>query len=307
MIGKSTRMVNLSARPAETKATGAGNHAPSVTMVIASLMCAGLMFACPTSASSTTASTTASSANGTILVPADDPVVVGQTADMVIDRANVLSPKTRQAIESRLAEVMDKTGAQVELITLPTVAPEDIFTFAQRTFDDWKLGSEEADNGALVVLAIQERKVRIHTGYGLEPVLTDAFIGELSRTAAKRHFASGDYDGGLMVMVEGVAARIAAYKNVRLDGDPRVDVRPRRRRPIAPFILFAVIFFLLFFGPRSGGGRGGRRRRGRGGWWIVPTSTWSSGGGSFGGGGFGGGGSFGGGGMSGGGGGGASW
>ena len=249
-------------------------------------------------------------------------VTVPDPGTYVVDRADVLPPEREAQIGQWLRELEQKTTAQIKVLTVPTTGTEDIFTFSQRHFDLWKLGREDIDNGALIVLAPEDRKVRIHTGYGLEGILPDSFCGSLSREAAKRFFKQGQYGDGLFFMVVAVANRVADEEGVKLTGIPDVRHRPGKgSRPMSAtdvcFVLLLVVPFLLSIAQRR---RMRRYRRRWGGplfdilfWGGMPTSRgsgWHTNRSGFGGGGFGGGfggGSFGGGGMSGGGGGGASW
>lgn len=248
---------------------------------------------------------------------------IRDNGEFVQDRAGVLSDTSERTITNYCRELIQKTGAQLKVLSVRTTGDEDDFTFAQRTAEDWALGTAEADNGVLVVLAVEDRKVRIQTGEGVEAILPDSWCGTLSRQIAGQYFKRGDYSGGTTEMAVRIAQRIAAAKNVTLQGvpnpPPMAAPAPRGQVGVVPILIFLLIAFALARlsqrgGPPGGrGGRGGRRGyRGRGGgWWMVPTTTWSSGrggfGGGFGGGGGGFGGSFGGGGGFSGGGGGASW
>jgi len=240
----------------------------------------------------------------------------------VVDRANVLDEQQEKQINGWLRELEQKTTAQVKVLTIPSTQPEDIFTFSQRHFDLWKLGREDVDNGALIVLAPNDREVRIHTGYGLEGVLPDSYCGTLSREAASQYFKQGRYGDGLYYMAVAVANEVADDAGVQLSGIPDIRHReqPQSEGPI--WLPCCCVAFIMFWGALGNLLRRRHRRhmhgwggflfdllfwssvvnRRRGGW----SSSSSGGFGSFGGGSFGGG-SFGGGGMSGGGGGGASW
>lgn len=249
-------------------------------------------------------------------------VTIQDPGTYVVDRANVLSAQQRQAISGWLRELEQKTTTQIKVLTVPSTGDEDIFTFTQRHYDLWKLGQRGKDNGALIVLAPDDRKVRIHTGYGLEGVLPDSYCGSLSREAAARFFKQGKYGDGLYFIVIAVANKVADDAHVKLTGMPDIRHRPRKRRQTVVWFPCCLVLVLLFFSMLGGGTRG-RRRRSRRGWggslfeallWGSVLgggrgrSTWGGGSSGFGGGlGGGFGGSFGGGGMSGGGGGGASW
>jgi uncharacterized protein len=235
----------------------------------------------------------------------------------VVDKAGVIDAQTRAKIESYLRELEQKTGAQVRVLTVQSSGGESEFTFAQRHFEAWKLGQKGKDNGALILLLIKERKVWIHTGYGVEGAIPDSWAGSLSRNVREEYFRQGQYGQGLLTMAVAVANKIADEQGVKLTGVPEIR-HQENVRPGIPFICGLVFFVILFLWIMSLSRRQ-RYRRTWGG--FGPAVTWGSvlgdvlssgsgsswgGGGGFGGG-LGGGGTFGGGGSTGGGGGGASW
>jgi uncharacterized protein len=238
---------------------------------------------------------------------------IADTSKHVIDPDHVLDDAARATLEQALRELQDKTTAQVKILCVKSIGDDEFFSFVQRHFDLWKLGTKEVRNGAIIALAVDEHKVRIHTGYDLEGTLTDSWCGSLCREAASEFFKSGDYAGGLKKITAAVANQIADEKGVQLTGIPNVrhvaqehgGDQPGAAGALVAF--FLVILILILFGNRSLGQ-------------ALGMAIWNSGSigfgggssnGSFGGGSFGGGssdgGSFGGGGSSGGGGGGASW
>jgi uncharacterized protein len=237
-------------------------------------------------------------------------VTVPDTGQYVVDRAGIVPAATESKLGDWLRELEQKTTAQVKVLTVKTIDGEDVFGFAQRHFDLWKLGKKGKDNGALIVLALDERKVRIHTGYGLEGALPDSWCGTLSRQIAAQYFKRGDYGPGLERLTIAVVNKVADEYGVQVGGVPAFRFRPQQRGGGSSLALLCplAIFFILVMA--VSGGRRGRRR----GWFPMGPMIGGGGlgGGSFGGRGFGGGGggfggSFGGGGRSGGGGGGAGW
>ncbi len=237
----------------------------------------------------------------------------------VIDKAGVFDhqPALRQKLESLLAELNEETTDQIKVLTVPSTEGEDIFTFAERTAERWRLGQKKKDNGALIVLDVNDHRVRIHTYYGLEGALPDQWIGTLSRRIATQYFREGRYAEGLYQMTVEVVNKVTKESGVKLDNMPRPARDTGSNYPI--LIVFAVMALVFWLSWRSQ--RRMRHRRywsgpWRGAYWGPSWSSggsWSGGGsswgGSFGGGGgsFGGGSALGGGGMTGGGGGGASW
>ena len=104
-------------------------------------------------------------------------VTVRDPGTFVVDVAHVMDDMAERKLEGYLRELEQKTGTQVKVLTVPTTDGEDFFGFVQRHAELWKLGRKGLDNGVLVGMALQEREVRIHVGYGLEAVLPDSWCG----------------------------------------------------------------------------------------------------------------------------------
>jgi len=217
------------------------------------------------------------------------PVLTGR----VVDDANLLSPDQEQALTETLKQLEDKSSDQLVVVTLPSLQGYTIEDFGYQLGRHWGIGTKELDNGVLLIVAPNERKVRIEVGYGLEPILTDALSRVIIDNAILPRFRSGDFPGGIKQGVEdiglaltGDTAELERRASARHDAD---------EVPIDWFtILFYIAIFLLIMYLSSkgvvvapGSGRGSRSGGGYSG------GGWSSGGGGFsgGGGGFGGGGS----------------
>jgi uncharacterized protein len=239
----------------------------------------------------------------------------------VNDFAHVIDGSSAQQIDRVSRALQAASGDVMVVATVDTIAPfGDIRDLAVRLFDNRGrgIGEKGKDNGLLILVAIQERRVWIEVGYGLEPWITDGFAGETSRNVITPEFRSGQYGAGLLAGVNRIASRIAEGRNVTLTGVelPRQTAqRSSRNGSLLPLLILIVVLIIF-----SGLGGGGRSRLGGGGWngGIGPFGGGFGGfGGGFGGrggsgGGFGGGfggGGFGGfgGGRSGGGGGGSGW
>ena len=104
---------------------------------------------------------------------ADVPVLTGR----VVDNAGIIRPDTRARITAVLKAHEEATTNQIAVLTVPTIQPESIEEYAVKVFASWKLGQKGRDNGVLLVVVPQDRKLRIEVGYGLEPVLTDGRCG----------------------------------------------------------------------------------------------------------------------------------
>jgi uncharacterized protein len=213
----------------------------------------------------------------------------------VNDYAKVLSPQASAEITALLEEIERKTSAQVVVVTVKSTVPLTIEQYAVELFQKWGIGKAGEDNGILILLAVDDRKVRIEVGYGLEGAVTDLQSKIIIQDLMIPAFKQGGYDLGISSGVVMIAKLLRDEYGVNLDMSrvkAAVPVRGRRGSPLGSLI--GLIFFILIFGFRFGtlfflmGGGGG---------------YWSGGGGGSFGGGFGG---FGGG-MSGGGGSSGSW
>jgi uncharacterized protein len=235
----------------------------------------------------------------------------------VNDFANVIDSASAAAMESMIRELQEKTGDVVVVATVPTVEPyATVKDYAVKLFENHGrgIGQKGKDNGALILLALKERRVEVEVGYDLEQWITDGFAGETSREVMAPSFRAGRYGEGLRAGTERIIGRIAQGRGVTLDGvrQPRSTAQRGGSTPVGMSSLFFWLFIAFLIISRIGGG-GGRRRRfwGGGGGWSSGVGPFGGGfgGGGFGGGGGGFGGGFGGfgGGRSGGGGGGASW
>jgi len=228
----------------------------------------------------------------------------------VNDLARVLPERERSALEERLAAFEQKHGHELALLTVPTTSGQPIESYALAVARAWKLGKPGKNDGALLVVAVKDRKLRIEVGRGLEGELTDLLCGRVIRDVIVPRFKAGDMPGGIRAGTEALIA-IAG-------GAGEKALPPARGRPDDFWITVVGILFVLFVVIVSivrritgGGGFGRHGRRYRGGLLPFPMIFGGHGGGGhsggFGGGGggggfsgFGGGGGFSGGGASGG-------
>jgi uncharacterized protein len=211
----------------------------------------------------------------------------------VVDQAGLLSANFEQSISARLAAHEQATGNQVVVVTFNDLQGYPIEEFGYQLGRHWGIGQKDKNNGVLLIIAKQERKLRIEVGYGLEPVLTDAISSNIVHYRITPPFKRGQFEAGTSA---GVDAIIAA-----LGGEYKSTVPTRSRGRGTPGSLLTIILLFMFLGPVLLGpllGSLGGRRRGSG---FYPGGGFGRGGFGGGGGGFsGGGGSFGGGGASGG-------
>lgn len=228
----------------------------------------------------------------------------------VVDNANILDPAQEQALTATLKGIEDQSGRQVVVATLPDLQGYDIADYGYQLGRQWGIGQKEQNNGALLIVAPNDRKVRIEVGYGLEGILTDAMSSIIIQNAIIPRFKDNDYPGGIVAGVDEIGKLLALPPDEARARALAAQQQAKEHRSSGNgFMLFFWIAILLFFILPTMFGRafGGRRYR-RG---LGPVVIWGpglgggwgggSGGSSWGGGGFGGGGgSFGGGGASGG-------
>ena len=226
----------------------------------------------------------------------------------VNDFAGVIDPASAQQLDALITRLQNATRDVVVVATVKTFQPwADLPSYAVKMFENGGkgIGDKGRDNGVLIVVAVDDRQVRVEVGYDIEGFVTDGFAGEVSREVMAPFFRSGEYGQGVLAGATRIAQRIAEGRNVDLGLAPVAPPQSRRntgvRIPSSTWIILLIIFHNMM--------RGGRRRGGR---WISGAGGFGAGfprgGGGWGSsGGFGGGfGGFGGG-RSGGGGGGASW
>jgi len=122
----------------------------------------------------------------------------------VTDLGGVLSAQTEQALELALAAHEDSTSNQVVVLTVPSLEGESVERYANRVFNAWGLGQAATNNGVLVLIARDEREMRVEVGYGLEGTLTDSRAGRIIRTSFIPSFRDGDYDAGTLAGVTAI-------------------------------------------------------------------------------------------------------
>jgi uncharacterized protein len=124
-------------------------------------------------------------------------VAVPALTSRVTDLTGTLSGEAVARIEAKLADLQARKGSQIAVLIVPTTEPEDIEQFGIRVEDAWKLGRKGVDDGAYLIVAKNDRRVRIEVGYGLEGALPDAIANRIVTETITPHFKLGDYDGGV--------------------------------------------------------------------------------------------------------------
>ena len=126
----------------------------------------------------------------------------------VIDEAKILSASDKQAIETKLRSLNDRGLAQAAVVIVPTTNGEDIFDYSMKVADRWKLGKKDTDQGLLMVVAFNDRKMYILTGYGLEGTIPDAVAKRIISDDITPRFKQGDYAGGITAGINRIEERL---------------------------------------------------------------------------------------------------
>jgi len=216
----------------------------------------------------------------------------------VVDNADLLPADVEADLVAKLEALEQQSTDQLVVVTLPSLDGNAIEDYGYQLGRHWGIGQKDKNNGVLLIVAPNERKVRIEVGYGLEGVLPDAVSKLIIETSILPRFKAGDFAGGI---VRGAEDIVSVLTGDSAEWQQRALQRGESEDPtVIVFIVFFIIvtvFIIIMIAAASssaaGSGKGGSRRSSSG--WSSGSSGWSSGGGGF----SGGGGSFGGGGSSG--------
>ena len=168
-------------------------------------------------------------------------VAVPPLVGRVVDQTGTLSSGDVASLQQTLKDFEARKGSQIAVLIVPTTAPETIEQYSLRAAEAWKIGRKKIDDGALVVVAKDDRKLRIEVGYGLEGALTDVTSKRIIDEIITPRFRSGDFTGGISSGVDRIIRVI--------DGEKLPTPEPRQQPssdwfshidPLNPFMLFAV-------------------------------------------------------------------
>ncbi|MCX7255867.1 MAG: TPM domain-containing protein [Polaromonas sp.] len=171
----------------------------------------------------------------------------------VIDQTATLTPAQQQALEARLTAFEQSRGAQLVFLIVPSTQPEDIAAYAQRIGDSWKIGRKGIGDGLLLVVAKNERKVRIETTKALEGAIPDLAARQIIESALTPRFKQGDFAGGLDAAASQLMARISG------ENLPLPDKRPADKPGFDWGNLAIFLFFAVPIGGRILSGLLGRK------------------------------------------------
>ncbi len=162
----------------------------------------------------------------------------GKPVGFVNDFAQMMSSGVRASLEQELKNFRAEKAHEIAVVTIPTLTDETIETYAVKLFAEWGIGGKEKDNGVLLLIARDEREVRIEVGYGLEGALTDLESKQIIDKVIVPAFAQGDFDAGITQGVGAIEQAIAS------EYAPPVPVSSQSIGDLFPFLIFGIWFFL---------------------------------------------------------------
>jgi len=163
----------------------------------------------------------------------------------VNDFAHVIGPDHAQRMEVLAQEVLQKTGTAVVVATVTTIGPgEEVSLYVNGLYSAWGIGKKGEDKGVLIFLAVQDRKIRIETGYGVEGILPDGLVGEILDKYVVPQLKTGDYGLALYNAMYACCAYLAKDAGVQLSGYPS-PARAKAGREKKGVNIFSLIIFLI--------------------------------------------------------------
>ncbi|MGH8799461.1 MAG: TPM domain-containing protein [Casimicrobiaceae bacterium] len=178
--------------------------------------------------------------------PKDGLIPIPPLSSAVTDLTGTLPAGERQALEAKLRDWQARTSNQLAVLIIPSTAPEAIEQYSIRVADAWKIGQKGQDNGAILLIAKEDKRMRIEVGYGLEGVLTDVTSRRIIAENIAPEFAKGNFAGGINAGVDRIIAVVGA-------GEPLPAVAQRRPAPRRGFDFGTMMLVLLVAAPVLGG------------------------------------------------------
>lgn len=219
----------------------------------------------------------------------------------VVDAANLLSAGQKEALDAELRSIYENDGPQIAVLTIKSLEGEDLEDFSMKVCENWKLGSADREDGVLLLVSLDEKKIRIEVGYGLEGILTDTKCGLIIRNIMAPEFQAGRYGDGIVKAVRTIENLAGYAPEGAEDFDLEIPEKDSDKLTTKQkIIMFLIILFFIsgslsqkvswlrwlpwaFLFRNSGRGGGGGSHHGGGGY--HGGDGYHGGGGGFGGGG----------------------
>jgi uncharacterized protein len=160
----------------------------------------------------------------------------------VNDYANLLSPATEASLESVLESLESSDSTQIVVLTIKSLQGDSLEQFSLRVVEDWKIGQQGLDNGVLLLVARDDRKIRIEVGYGLEGTLTDLTAGRIIRNVISPKFRQGDFNQGI---IDGIGAIVATVRG-EFSADDSGGPSPSNRADPGGLLTSLIFIFFIF-------------------------------------------------------------
>ena len=193
----------------------------------------------------------------------------------VVDQANILSPQIRADISNKLEGLETKTSRQLVVVTVPSLQGLEIEDYGYKLGRAWGIGQKKLNNGALFIVAPNERAVRVEVGYGLEPVLTDALSSVILQEEVLPKFRAGDQTGGIVAGTDALIAQLSLPDDQAEAGVAAAAPRPATAANPVPLVLVGLLVLWVVFGLIGTiGGRKGHRAD----FWQLPLLLFAGGG-----------------------------
>jgi uncharacterized protein len=175
-----------------------------------------------------------------------------QLSGRIVDQANIIPVEVKSSIEPKLVDLENKSGIQLVVATVTSLEGQEIEPYANQLFRTWKLGEKAKNNGVLLLVAPNEKRVRIEVGYGLEGTLTDALSKVIIANAIAPRFKAGNYGDGIARGVDDIitvlttdASEWQQRPSLRVDSEPGQD-------PVNWLLIVAIVVFIILFGTWPG-------------------------------------------------------
>lgn len=187
----------------------------------------------------------------TIGIQAQDFISIPPLTGSVVDLTNTLSNESIQNLENTIISLQKEKGSQIQVLLIPTTKPEAIEQYSIRLAEKWKIGRKNIDDGVILVIAKDDRKLRIEVGYGLEGAIPDAIASRIINEKIKPNFKEGNFDKGIQEGVESIASlirgeQLPAYQESDYSSDFSNDPSGKKAYGFWEWLIFVIGTIICF-------------------------------------------------------------